>query len=103
LSSADGSVLDIADNRVILAAAEMVGRFEGIPSTVEGLRQAHDAVHSRLQANVHEMRILLAQQQIGYTEFLELENRIRELEAAEEGELEVDEEHDIDQILDESD
>jgi hypothetical protein len=91
LLSADGSILDVADNRVLLAAADMVSQFDGVPSTAEGLRQAHDALHYRMQANVHEMRVLLAQQQLGYTEMLDLQARLRELEAEEDGEDEVEE------------
>ena len=94
LPLADSSSLDVADNRDLLAATDMVSRFDGVPSTAEGLRQAHDAVHFRMQANVHEMRVLLAQQQIGYMEMLDLQARLCNLEAEEEGEEEVVKESD---------
>ena len=86
--------MDVADNRILLAATDMVSRFDDVPPTAEGLRQAHDAVHFRMQANVHEMRVLLAQQQFGYTQMLALQSQLRDLEAAEEGEDEVVEEPD---------
>jgi hypothetical protein len=47
-----------------------------------------------MQANVHEMRVLLAQQQFGYTQMLALQSQLRDLEAGEEGEEEVAEESD---------
>ena len=79
---------------MLLAATDMVSRFDDVPPTAEGLQQAHDAVHFRMQANVHEMRVLLAQQQFGYTQMLALQSQLRDLEAAEEGEDEVVEEPD---------
>jgi len=72
----------------------MVSQFDGVPSTAKGLQQAHDAVHFRMQANIHEMHILLAQQQIRYTEMLDLQARLRNLKAKEEGKEEVVEESD---------
>jgi len=50
--------LDVASGRNVLsAAAEMIQRYDAIPSTAEGLLQAQDAIHHRMQANLHELRV----------------------------------------------
>jgi len=49
----------------------------------------------RMQANVHEMRVLFGgSNQFGYTQMLALQSQLRDLEAGEEGEEEVAEESD---------
>ena len=52
----------------------------------EGLLQAQDAVHHRMQANLHELRMLVAQQHVGYAELDDIGRRLREIQDA--GEIE---------------
>jgi len=60
----------------------MIQRYDAIPSTAEGLLQAQDAVHHRMQANLHELRMLVAQQHVGYAELDDIGKRLREIQGA---------------------
>jgi len=85
----------------------MIQRYDAIPSTAEGLLQAQDAVHHRMQANLHELRMLVAQQHIGYVELDDIGKRLHEIQGA--GGIEgVDDgddpgEEEVDQIEEDSD
>jgi hypothetical protein len=94
MCSANDSNLDIANNRVLTAAADMIRQYDMMPSTSEGLRQAHDAIII-MQANIHEMCVLLAQQQLGYMELSDIERRLREIQGEEKVEEDDSEEEEI--------
>ncbi|KIM71669.1 hypothetical protein PILCRDRAFT_16841, partial [Piloderma croceum F 1598] len=81
---ADDPDLDIADHNILNVAAEMIQRWDSIPSTTEGLMRAQDTVYHRMQVNLYEMRILLMQQCVGYEELDEIDRRLREIQDTEE-------------------
>ncbi|KIM81309.1 hypothetical protein PILCRDRAFT_8969 [Piloderma croceum F 1598] len=101
---ADDPDLDITDRNILNAAAEMIQRWDLIPSMTEGLMRAQDTVYHRMQVNLYEMRVLLTQQRVGYEELDEIARCLREIQDTEEIE-EVDdgEEEEIDEIEDQLD
>jgi len=103
-TSATDPDLDISSRNILNAAAEMIQRYESVPSTVEGLLQAQDAVHHRLQANLHELQMLVAQQHVGYAELDDIARRLREFQGEDEIEAPDDfEDEEVDQIVDDFD
>jgi len=82
----------------------MIQRYDAIPSTAEGLLQAQDAIHHRMQANLHELRVLVSQQHVGYAELDDIGRRLRELQGEDEIEVPDDfEDEEVDQIVDDFD
>jgi len=85
----------------------MIQRYDTIPSTAKGLLQAQDAIHHHLQANLHELRVLVAQQHVGYTELDDIGRRLREIQDAGEikgtGDGEDAGEDEVDEIDEDSD
>jgi hypothetical protein len=85
----------------------MIQRYDAIPSTAEGLLQAQDAVYHRMQANLHELRVLVAQQHVGYAELDDIGRRLREIQDAGEiegaGDGEDAGEDEVDEIEEDSD
>jgi len=102
--SATDPDLDISSRNILNTAAEMIQRYEAIPSTAEGLLQVQDAVHHRLQANLHELRMLVAQQHVGYAELDDIGRRLRELQGEDEVKGPDDfEDEEVDQIINDFD
>jgi len=66
--TADAAFDAASGHNVLNTAARNDPGVQGNPSTAKGLLQAQDAVHHHMQANLHELWMLVAQQHVGYAE-----------------------------------
>ena len=63
-----------------------------------------DAVHHRMQANLHKLWMLVAQQHVGYAELDDIGSRLRELQGEDKIEAPDDcGDEEVDQIVDDFD